>query len=126
MPRDLKLFTVLDTNNHDLLIEDFDLQLTELDLEEIRQSLEVRLKFFFGEWFLDNTQGVKYFEFIFVKNPILDVVGAVLKTAILNTAGVKELLEYTQDYDNTLRNISISFKVNTDLGELTSTVTVGI
>ena len=126
MPRDLKLATVPGTNDHDLLIENFDLQLTELDLEEIRQSLQVRLKYFFSEWFLDNTEGVKYYEHIFVKNPDIDVVGAVLKTRILTTRGVKELLQYSQDYDNALRSISISFKVDTDLGELTDVVIVGV
>ena len=51
---------------NDLIIDTFDLSMVD-GIEQIRQKLQIRLQFFYGEWYLDTTQGVKYFDEIFKK-----------------------------------------------------------
>lgn len=71
---DLKL--VNDPNaidNHDLVVENYDLQLTS-DIDSIRQSLSIRLQFFFSEWFLEVTQGIDFYSTVLVKTPDLGLV----------------------------------------------------
>jgi hypothetical protein len=107
----------LDLNENDLLVENFDLSLVE-GIDQIRQKLQIRLQFFYGEWYLDTTQGVKYFDEIFIKNPTLARVQSILKSVITDTPGVNELLSMACDLDNTMRQLSVSFTVNTPFGEI--------
>lgn len=121
---DLKLVTdSADINFHDLDIVNYDLQLVD-GIDQVRQKIENRLQFFYGEWFLDNTQGVKLYETVFVKNPNLGLISSVMKSAILDTRDVNSILEYTQEYDPSARSLTVNFKVNTTYGLLESSVTV--
>jgi hypothetical protein len=113
-----------DKYHHDLFYANYDLALVE-DIENVRQQLSIRLQFFYDEWFLDSTEGIKYYDVVFVKVPNLDLIASIIKTFILNTEDVLELLEYTQEFSRSLRKLTITFKVNTTFGELTVTETVG-
>ena len=110
----------------DIKIENYDMSLTDGDTSEVQQALHIRLQFFFSEWFLDNTTGIKYYEFVFVKNPDPNVVSAVMKTFILETPGVNELLSYEQKIDNSLRRLTVTFTVDTVAGQLTTSETIGV
>lgn len=88
-------------------------------IDEIRQRCIQNLRTFLGEWFLDTTIGVPYFQAILVKNPQENVVDTFLKNEILSTPGVVELLEYDADFDSSIRTLNVTFKVDTDVGELT-------
>lgn len=113
-----------DVNHHDLFFENYDLALVE-EIEAVRQHLSIRLQFFFNEWFLDSTEGIKYYDIVFVKVPNLNLIASVIKTFILNTPEVLKLLEYTQDFNRSLRRLTITFRVNTTFGEITLTEIVG-
>ena len=78
---------------------------------EVRQYLRSKLKTFLGEWFLDLTVGVPYYEEVFKKNPDAVVIDAAFKEAILSTPGVLELMEFEMGFDNALRKLSLDFKV---------------
>jgi len=93
-----------------LLIVNGDLVLTK-DADAIKQHLTQRLKMFSGEWFLDLTEGVPYFQNILIKNPNPDVVDGLLKEEILSTPGVDELLSFNLDYDASLRKLTVDFSV---------------
>ena len=86
-------------------------------LDYIEQKLKIALRLFKGEWFLDISKGVTYYEDILVKNYDGSRIEAVLKTVILGVPGVLELLSFDMNYDNT-RKLTVSFSVSTDLGEL--------
>lgn len=121
---DLKLVAIQsDPNFHDLDLANYDLQLVT-GIDQVRQKLENRLQFFYGEWFLDNTQGVKLYETVFVKNPNLSLIATMFKTAILDTQDVNSILEYNQTYDPSLRKLSVDFKVDTIYGIVETTVTI--
>jgi hypothetical protein len=99
-------------------LKDYQLSLVD-GLDWIRQKLQIRLQFFYGEWYLDTTQGVKYFDEIFIKNPTLARIQSILRAVITDTPEVNELLEMQCELDNTKRQLSVKFTVNTTLGNIT-------
>jgi len=114
----MALDLLLNEDTHDLEVANYDLSIVD-GLEQIRQKLSIRLKFFYGEWFLDTTSGAKLYDTVFVKNPNLKLVASMYKATILETPGVKSIMEYNQTYSASTRSLSVSFKVNTIYGELT-------
>ena len=110
--------------DHDLYFSNYDLDIVN-GLDAIRQHLAIRMQFFFAEWFLDISKGIKFYDFVFIKNPDLTTIASVMKAYISETPGVLEILEYSQDFDARLRKLTITYKVDTDLGEITSTIPVG-
>lgn len=108
--------TQLRTNdNDDLDISGNTFSLTDNNSdEEIVQRLKQRLKFFFGEWFLDNTRGVPWFQVIFEKNAQPAIIETVLKDAIIGTPGVSFLNKFGPiDYDPKTRLAKVAFDVTT-------------
>lgn len=117
--RDLKL----DPTTGDLALSGGDLVLVS-GVEAIAQDLRFRLRFFAGEWFADIDQGLPYFDQVLVKNPNVDQVRGIFRDCILGTDGVKNLLDLSLAFDSALRTLTLTFKVDTDLGELEAEVTV--
>lgn len=99
---------MLDTTTHDLVPVAGDLQLVT-KADAVRQHLKQRLWLFLGEWFLDTTKGVPYYQFILVKNPNLDLVEATLKQMILQTPGVLELTDFSFTYARAGRALTVEF-----------------
>lgn len=93
-----------------LLITNGDLVLTQ-GADAVKQHITQRLKMFTGEWFLNLSEGVPYFQNILIKNPNPDVVDGLLKSTILATPGVDELLSFDLDYDAALRKLTVDFSV---------------
>lgn len=110
----------LDSQTHDLVVENFDLQFVT-GIDHVVQNLKINLLFFQGEWFLDTLKGVPFYTDIFVKNPDLTVVDNILKATILEVDNVNELLSYDSDYDNSIRKYTVTFQVDTDFGTVTLT-----
>lgn len=79
--------------------------------DEVVQRLRQRLRTFFGEWFLDTSLGIPYFQEILKKKPQQGVVDAILKKEIVNTPGVIKLLEYAYVVDSSARTSTLAFKV---------------
>lgn len=97
----------LDANGHVTFVNN-DLVFVE-GSEEVAQLILERLRTFLGEWFLDVTIGVPYFEEVLVKNPT--AAESVLKREIILTPGVLELLEFTFTVDKSTRKATLNFKV---------------
>lgn len=85
--------------------------------DEVRQRIIQRLRTFRGEWFLDFSVGVPYYQDVLKKNPNPSTVAAVLQAAILGTLGVIELKEFSLDYDNA-RELIVDFKVLVFSGDI--------
>lgn len=96
---------------------DIDIQSGQLVLiegqEEIRQHLEQRLRTFLGEWFLDQSIGLPYFDDILKKNVIASEVESIFINEILSTPGVVRLIEFTLDLDKAQRALKVSFVAET-------------
>lgn len=89
-----------------------------LDLDAQAQRIGIRLRTFRGEWFLNTAFGVPYFDSVLVKPIRGEVLTSVFKTALLRSPGVTEIAELVLDADARARELSVSFKVKTDLGEI--------
>jgi hypothetical protein len=111
--RDLEL----DVDTHDLVLTGGDLQIVQ-DLEAIRQEIDIRLRFFLAEWFLDITQGVPYLQNILVKAPNLAAIRGIFNEQILLGAGIKSITKLDLDYDQSDRTLTVTWSATTDLGEL--------
>lgn len=81
---------------------------------EIRQKIAVRLRFFKGEWFLDQNIGVPYFQAILVKNPNLATVQSIYRQAIVTVPGVTDVQNFNYTYSAAARTLNISFQVATN------------
>ncbi len=86
--------------------------------ETIADFVGVRLKTFLGEWFLDQSLGVPYFEEIFKKNFNARVVDAVFKNEILDSPGIIELKEFELDLDEATRQLTLTFAARSEEGDI--------
>ena len=105
----------LSQTTNDLELLNGDLQLTSSD-DAIRQHIVQRLKTFLGEWFLDLSVGVPYFQEILKKNPNAQVVDGIFKQTILDTPGVVELLEFELDFEAASRKLKVNCSIRTQDG----------
>lgn len=113
----------MDPHTHDLVLTGGDLSLVA-DREAIRQEADIRLNFLLTEWFLDTAQGVPYFQKVLVKSPDLTAIRSILSDEILKVAGIHSLVTLTLDLNRTTRKLKVAWTANTDVGELSSNVTV--
>jgi hypothetical protein len=102
----------------DLDLTNGEISLTGSGQEAIAQRLKQRLSFFLGEWFLDQTRGIPFIQQIFVKRPNPVVVDAVFKSEILQEPSVTELQEFELDLDTATRELTLSFRVQSEEGEI--------
>lgn len=99
----------------DLVMDGNDLAMVD-STDAIQQHIIQRLSTFFGEWFLDTTIGVDYFNQILVKNPDQAKIDAIFLSVIAKTPGVVAVLDYGFQPDFVTRILEITFKVQTTLG----------
>lgn len=96
------------------------------DAESIRQAVRIRLKTIRGEFFLDPTLGVPWFDDVFIKNPDVRVIVAMLREEITGVRGVKDVVSMDFNFDKSSRALEISFQATTDVGLLADSTTVTV
>ncbi len=106
-----------DKVTNDIQILNGDLALVS-EVEELQQRLLTRLRWFYGEYVFDTSNGMRYFEDILVKNPNLPNIENLLKSIISETDGVNKILSFKLEYDPKQRTASIFFEVDTVYGNL--------
>ena len=95
--------------------------------ENLAQRLKIRLQTFKGEWFLDGTIGIDYFNQIAGKNRSKAAVDAIIQAEILKEQEVLQITAYSSVVDKTSRKITIQFTVRTVDGFYsTLTATIGV
>lgn len=92
------------------LTETGDIQLTT----SIQQDILIHLRWIFGEWRLDESFGLPYFEDILTKNPNLeiikrDIINEILKCDKIIAANIEKL-----DYSPSKRMLSVTYTAETD------------
>lgn len=106
------------------LADDGDIDLTNGEmtltsgLEATKQRLTQRMRFFFQEWFLDQSRGIPYIQQVFVKNPNPVVIDAIFKKEILSDPAVIELQRFELDLETASRALTITFRVVTTDGPI--------
>lgn len=117
---DLNPLHVGNPTYRDLLVVNGDLALTSdanpLGTNPILQDILQRLKFFLGEWFLDTSQGIPYYQQILVKNPDQAKITAIFRNVILGTPGVLQLTAFTLGANFPSRLVTIQFTCLTTTG----------
>lgn len=105
---------ILDENG-DLEIKNNKLGLTKHDSdEEISQRLKQALLYFYGEWFLDVTAGVPWFQIILQKGTSPEIIEGIIKDVIIGVNGVATLNRFSPiEYEPKTRQMRISFDVTT-------------
>lgn len=86
-------------------------------IQSRRQKLSQRFKFFLGEWFLDQRQGVPYFRHVFVKNPNLDVIRRLFRKVVLSVDGVTSVPRFELRYEPQERKLFFEFEAVFEDGE---------
>lgn len=108
----------------DLLLVDGDISVANGDLEtvdgidSIKQAIDLALNLFKSEWFLDGDLGVPYFENILIKSPNLNAIRDIFKKKLISVSGVTAVIELSLNFDGASRTLAVSWKVSTDVGEL--------
>lgn len=71
---------------------------------------------FKGEWFLDKRIGVPYFQYVFVSNPQLGIIGSVFKKVCMSAPGVASVTSIALDYVAKARTLVATIVCQTDEG----------
>lgn len=112
------------TDDGDIAIENNKFVLV-VGRDEIRQRVIQNLKTFLGEWFLDITLGVPYYQLIFVKDVAGEIKNALLQDEILSTVGITGLTKFDGiDLDPETREGSVDFEARTSAGDISLIVEV--
>lgn len=91
----------------------------------IVQGCRIALQFFQGEWFLDTTAGVPYWQQIFgVKSPDTGVLSTLFRQALLDVEGVTDVLTLSVNFNATTRALAVAYRVDTDAGILDGSVSI--
>lgn len=110
----------LDASTYDLAVDPStnNLRITQTPTEYLSQKLEGRLQQYLGEWWLDPSGGVPWFENALKKQPDLALVQDTIVSTALDTPGVSEIASIMVDFDQTARKFKAELTVLADFGEL--------
>lgn len=111
--QDLKL----DLTTHDLAVEDYDLQIID-ENDRIRQQLKVHLLTAQGEWYLNISHGVPYFEDIWRKAVDRALIEDVFKSEIVKVDDITEITSFNMELDSVNRILDLTFSVKTTFGRI--------
>lgn len=106
---------LLDSNG-DLSITNGLLDLTSTISEDTKQRLSIKFKTYLGEWYLDLSQGIPYFEEILKKGASKNLVDSIFKSIITNNPEIVQLNEFSSSIDNKI--YYLNFKATTNSGDL--------
>jgi hypothetical protein len=85
-------------------------------LDAIKQMVDITLKTLLGEWFVNTTVGVPYFQEILVKAPNIAAINQIFKQAIEAVDGIGSVTGLTSNFDRAARTLNISWTASTNLG----------
>lgn len=78
----------------------------------VRQKLLSRFRFFLGEWFLDERQGVPYYRDVFIKDPDVEVIRYLFLRVLESVPEVIGVSRFDVVYDKTARTLRFDFEIS--------------
>lgn len=91
----------------------------------IMQDCFIRLRFFLGDWFLDPTQGIPYFRYVFIVNPDQRLIESIFRRVVLGTPGIASLDSFSLAFDKPNRIIYPTFVARMNTGQVFSSADFG-
>lgn len=88
--------------------------------ECVAQAIKTRLQLWYGQWFLDTTEGTPWMQSLMGKRSSTAMELA-LRQRILATEGVKSILSFTVNFNPSTRRMVITTTVETLFGQITLT-----
>lgn len=108
----------LDFDSWDAALIGNDLKLIDY-AERVAQQVQITLRFWLAEWFLDETKGVPYFEYILIKNPNMAHIRQIFTEAVLSVEGVNSVTAMELYVDPQQRVLVATYSAATDYGLVT-------
>jgi hypothetical protein len=115
-------------SNGDIVIENSDFIFVE-DSEVLKQQLEINVNLVAGDWFLDLTEGIGYFnkEDKLLGNTALTVGKETeIRAAVTKVKGVEQIISFDYDIDRASNNLIISIVALSEFGEIPIETTIGV
>ncbi|MBF2051965.1 MAG: hypothetical protein IGS03_00700 [Candidatus Sericytochromatia bacterium] len=101
---------------------DNNIRLTDGDLAindrrtDIQQRLRQRLRLFYGEWFRDNTQGVRWREHILIRDFRASWADREIRQAVRQVAGVTSITSIDVQHNHAEQQVSVTVRYKDDAG----------
>jgi len=95
------------------------------DDSAVKEQLKVNMTLFKNDWFLNQDEGIDYFEKVFGKKYITIEMISQLKLAILETVGVQTIKDFSAELADD-RELMVSYKVLTQFSEIADTTNISI
>lgn len=102
---------LLNPDTGDMVYENGGSPVTQLTADVVAQRLRITLYTFLGEWFLDLTVGVPYFQQIFGKLRTKASIDLIFQQIITNDPDVIEILTFESELSRGDRGYSMTFQV---------------
>lgn len=102
------------------------LRMTSTLTEYVAQKLQIKFRFFLGEWYLDTSKGIPYLTKILGKNIDIAFVESIYKSAILSLDEVEELRSFSLEIDAVTRTLTVTFSVKLVDSDSTETITIEV
>lgn len=87
--------------------------------ELVAQSVKCNLLTLFGEWKLDESIGIPWFDAIFTKQVRIADIESALANVIRGTVGVQQLININIDANFRTRRLGVTFTAISDYGDIT-------
>lgn len=84
--------------------------------EAVAQAVKTRLALWYGEWFLDTTDGTRWNENVLGHRMASKNYDAEIRRRILGTPNVSEISEYSSEYNGDSRSLSVAANITTAYG----------
>jgi len=101
--------------NHDLDTSSLGLAIAR-GADRVRQNIDIKLKLFTGEWFLDTEAGTPYLEDILGKRISLAGALAAVRASILEVDSVSAVTNFTYTFNRQTRVLNYTFEASTPFG----------
>lgn len=102
---------LLDRDSHDIVFINGACPVTQDMRDIVAQRLKITLYTFLGEWFLDPTVGIPYYEQIFGKVRSKATIDIIFQNIIQADPDVIEILSFTSSLDASTRRYGMTFTV---------------
>ena len=113
-----------DINTSDIVLQNGDILMID-NAERVAQQIQITLRFWLGEWFLNTTDGVPYLEYILVKQPNMAHIRQIITEQIQSVEGVNAVTDMELTFDQRKRSLLVEYTADTDYGLVTDKAILG-